>query len=253
MKLLNRLGMALGFMTILPVKTSAEFTPGDLGRAAAWYGPVGLVIGGLLLAGFAASEAVLPRSVAAVVMVALWAGLTGGLHLDGWADCCDGLLNASAPERRLEIMKDPRLGTFGGAGLVLLLLAKYAAILSMPALINGWWVLLLAPTAGRWLMMSAGFSPQARPGGLGADFRLGFRPWMFVLNGLLVLALAGLGGWAGLACLAAASMAALSLNRLAISRLGGVTGDVMGATVELVEVVILITASAFFRRSGYGL
>ena len=252
MKLLNRLSMALGFMTILPVKTQAEFIPGDLGRAAVWYGPVGLIIGGLLVGGFAASQAVLPRSVAAVLTVALWAGLTGGLHLDGWADCCDGLLNASAPERRLEIMKDPRLGTFGGTGLALLLMAKYAAILSIPTLASGWWVLLLAPTAGRWLMMSAGFSLPAHPGGLGADFHLGFKPWMLVINGLLVLALACLGGWAGLACLLAAALAAWGLNRLAVSRLNGVTGDVMGATVELVEVVILLTASAFFGRSGYG-
>ena len=61
-----------------------------------------------------------------MLLLTLWAALSGGLHLDGWADCCDGLLNASAPARRLEIMKDPRLGTFGGAGLVLLLLAKYS-------------------------------------------------------------------------------------------------------------------------------
>jgi adenosylcobinamide-GDP ribazoletransferase len=249
----KRLRMAFGFLTILPVKTPAEFTPGDLGRAAAWYAPVGLVLGGLLLVGSATSQALLPRLVAAVVVTALWGGLTGGLHLDGWADCCDGLLNASAPARRLEIMKDPRLGTFGGAGLVLLLLAKFAAIASLPALPAGGWVLLLAPTAARWLLMSAGFSAPARPGGLGADFRLGFKPWMFIINGALTLAVAAWGGWAGLACLAAGALAALGLNRLAVNRLGGVTGDVMGATVELVEVVILLAASAFLGRTAYGL
>ncbi len=245
---MKALRLALGFLTTLPVKTPGEFVPGDLGRAAAWYGPVGLLLGGLLLACAAAAQAVFPRALVAVLVTALWAGLTGGLHLDGWADCCDGLLNASPPERRLEIMKDPRLGTFGGAGLVLLLLAKFAALQSMPSLAGGWWILLLAPVAGRWMLMLGGALPTARPGGMGADFKLGFRPWMFAANGLLALVLAVPGGWSGLAGLAAAVLTAWAFNQFAVRRLGGVTGDVMGATVELVELVILVAACAFVER-----
>jgi adenosylcobinamide-GDP ribazoletransferase len=241
---MKRLRQALGFMTILPVPLPAEYLPGDLGRAAVWFGPVGLLLGGLLLAAWAGLGTLFPRAVSAVLLLAVWAGLSGGLHLDGWADCCDGLLNASPPARRLEIMKDPRLGTFGGAGLGLLLLAKYAVLFSLPSLAFSWWLLLLAPTAARWMLMLGGFFPPARSGGLGADFRLGFRPWMFAFSGLLALLLALPGGWAGLVSLAAAGLVAWLFNRFAVHRLGGVTGDVMGATVELTEMVILLTAAA---------
>jgi adenosylcobinamide-GDP ribazoletransferase len=237
---MKHLRQALGFMTALPVRLPDEYLPGDLGRSAAWFGVVGLLLGGLLLAAWTGAGLIFPRAVSAVLVLALWAGLTGGLHLDGWADCCDGLLHASNPSRRLEIMKDPRLGSFGAAGLVLLLLAKFAALSALTAP----WALLLAPVCGRWLLMLGGFYHTARPGGLGADFQLGFRPWMFALNGLLALGLAIYGGWIGLASLAAAGLAGWGFNRLAVRQLGGVTGDVLGATVELVETVVLLVATA---------
>ena len=124
--------LALGFLTTLPARP-VPYMPGGLGRAAAWFPVVGLLIGVLLLLVQTAAALLLGPAVAAVLVVVLWAVLTGGLHLDGLADCCDGLLVSAPRERRLEIMRDPRVGSFAVTGLVLVLLLKAAAVFSLPA------------------------------------------------------------------------------------------------------------------------
>src|SRR5512141_1600694 len=164
---MNGLLFALGFLTSIPVRTPAP-QPGDLGRAGVWFPIVGLLLGAILAGAQYALNQVFSPLLSAALLVALWALLTGGLHLDGLADCGDGLLAAVSPERRLEIMRDPRLGTFGGAALILHLLLKTLAVaaLSGPALI----ALGLAPALARWLILIVAAQPSARPGGLGADF-----------------------------------------------------------------------------------
>src|SRR5574341_1405919 len=94
------------------------------------------------------------------------------------ADCCDGLLSAATPERRLEIMRDPRLGAFGAIGLVLFLIVKVVAVASLQRLETfatafpvGEFV--LAASLSRWLIVLVALQPQARPGGMGADFARG--------------------------------------------------------------------------------
>lgn len=234
---------ALGFLTILPVRPPVDYQPGDLGRAAVWFPFTGLLIGALLGAGVLVLQGFLPPSVTAVVIVAFWAFLTGGLHLDGLADCGDGLSVAASPERRLEIMRDPRLGTFGATALGLHLLLKtslVASLLADPLLRTPLLALLTAPTIARWLILWAGRQPMARPGGLGVDFALGINNRTYLLAGLVLLPLMWLGGLrAGLA-LIFAHLAMAAVIRLARSRLGGMTGDVLGLTVELGEVCVLL-------------
>jgi adenosylcobinamide-GDP ribazoletransferase len=241
------LRQAIGFLTILPVHASVDFQPGGLGRAAAWYPMVGLLLGLLLCACRLLAAQIFPDPLGAVLVVAVWAALTGGLHLDGLADCCDGLLAALPPERRLEIMRDPRLGTFGGAGLILFLLLKVSAIMAVPLLALAWkpfLPLLIAPVAARGLILLAARQPMARPGGLGAEFALGVKWHTYIAAALLPLALAVLGGpRAGLALILALG-AAYAAIRLARSRLGGLTGDVLGLMVEISELVILLVFAA---------
>jgi adenosylcobinamide-GDP ribazoletransferase len=236
---MKHLRLALGFLTILPVRLQESPQPGDMGRAAAWFPWVGLLIGCIVWAAKWGLDQVFPALVSAGLCVALWAVLTGGLHLDGLADCCDGLLNASSPARRLEIMKDPRLGSFGGAGLVLQLLLKTLALASLSAVpaVCG---VLLAPTLARWLILLAGRQPSARPGGMGADFALGLRTRSFFLAALLPIVLILLGGWRALLAAILAHLAAWGIFRLAQNRLGGLTGDVFGLTVEVAELVVLL-------------
>src|SRR5216684_378067 len=103
--------LALGFLTIWPVRVGAT-KPGDLGRAAGWFPLVGLLLGLVLSGAQWLLLRLFPPPLVGGLVVALWAALTGGLHLDGLADCGDGLWVSASPERRLEIMHDARIGAF---------------------------------------------------------------------------------------------------------------------------------------------
>lgn len=232
------LSLGLSFLTILPVHLKEKPLPGDLGRAAGWFPFIGAVLGAVVAGAFYGLNFLFPPPLTAVLITALWIGLTGGLHLDGLADCCDGLMSASSPERRLEIMKDPRLGTFGGIGLFLAILVKAAGLYSIPAE-RIWVALPLAAATARWLLLLAGRQPLARPGGMGADFSSGLTMKAFLPAALVAGLLAALAGWRGMAAFLAANLVALLVFRLARRRLGGVTGDVFGLVVELGELVVL--------------
>lgn len=237
--------LALGFLTAIPMPppdTPSADCRQALGRAGVWFPAVGLTLGLVLAAAHFVSSRFFPPLLSAALVVALWAALTGGLHLDGLADCCDGLLITAPSERRLEIMRDPRLGAFGGAGLALFLCLKILAVASLPPSSSGLpsFAFLLAPALARWLLLPAARQPSARPGGLGAEFAAGLtRPvLMLALAGPLALIL--LGGWRALAAAACGHVVAFGLARLARARLGGVTGDVLGLIVELAELTVLL-------------
>jgi adenosylcobinamide-GDP ribazoletransferase len=231
--------LAFSFLTVFPVKLKEPPAAGDLGRAAAWYPLIGMMIGGLSALAAWGLRMVFPPFLAAVLTTALWIVMSGGLHLDGLADCFDGLLNASSPQRRLEIMKDPRLGTFGGIGLFLAILLKIAAIQALP-LESIWYAFPLAGALGRWLLLPAGKQPLARPGGMGADFASGLRARAFWGAAVVVIVLIFLGGWKACAAVAVCHLAAWRIFRASKSRLGGVTGDVFGLTVESAEILTLL-------------
>src|SRR5258708_20357268 len=129
----------------------------------------------VLIVAIVTSIRVLPGDLIAFLALFTWVALTGGLHLDGLADSCDGLLATVTPERRLEIMKDPRAGSWAVAGIALLLLGKWIALRDVqPAL------LILPPVLGRWAMVlaAAGF-PTARTSGLAPPFPQGLAPSQF--------------------------------------------------------------------------
>ena len=117
---------AFNLMTTIHLPASKDWQTGDSGRASVWYPFVGLVIGALTWLVWMGASRLFPSLVAGILTLVVWVALTGGLHLDGLADSCDGLLASTSVERRLEIMKDPRLGVFGGIGLILVLLLNAA-------------------------------------------------------------------------------------------------------------------------------
>jgi adenosylcobinamide-GDP ribazoletransferase len=241
-RLVHDFWLALGFLTVLPVPATG-YRPDGLGQAGRWFPAVGLLLGALLALAFAGLAALFPAPLVAVGVVAVWAVLTGGLHLDGLADCCDGLLAPVDRERRLAIMADPRLGAFAGIGLILALALKIAAV---GALAVPWPALLLAPTWARWLILLAARQPSARPGGMGDAFRSGLTPavWLWAAVVPLALTVAVAPTWRGLAAVIAAHAVALGTLAVARRRLGGVTGDVFGLVVELGELAILLTFAA---------
>jgi adenosylcobinamide-GDP ribazoletransferase len=245
--------LALSFLTTLPVPRRPAAL-GGLGRAAAWFPLVGLILGLLLTAGYLLFNHLFPPLLAAALLVTLWAALTGGLHLDGLADCGDGLFAALPPERRLEIMRDPRTGAFGVISLSLFLLLKVLAVASLPAAdllaaprldwsALAWFPagpLIVAPVVARYLLLPAARQPTARPGGLGAELSAHLRPLAILTAGLTVLVVALLGGPRAILAVIAARLVAALIFRLARARLGGLNGDVFGFTVELAELTVLL-------------
>jgi len=236
---LNEFWLALGFLTTLPTKTVAYPRDG-LGRAGRWFPAVGLFLGLLLTVLYTLSALWFTPAITAVLVIILWAALTGGLHLDGLADCCDGLLASAPRERRLEIMRDPRLGAFGVIGLVLALLLKAATVM---ALGNPLPALLLAPVWARWFILWAARQPPARPGGLGNAFAASLTP-AIVAQALILPVLVGVTAiyvdWHSLLAVMVAALVAFGVIRLAQARIGGVTGDLFGTVVELAEITILL-------------
>jgi adenosylcobinamide-GDP ribazoletransferase len=176
----------------------------------------------------------------AFVVLLLWVVITGGLHLDGFGDACDGLLATTSPEQRLEIMKDPRTGSWAVVGLVLLLLGKWVLITP----VEPRW-LLAPPVVARWAMVLAAYHfPYARTTGIGGYFRdgLGRAQWLAagLTTALLLILAAGLIE-PGLLVLGLIPVLTVALfGRWAAARLGGaLTGDVYGAIGELSELLAL--------------
>ena len=235
--------LALSFLTIIPVTAVDEAEISDLARSAGWFPLVGALLGGVVILARWGAGLFLPPLAAAVVAAGCWALLTGGLHLDGLADCCDGMLAAAAPERRLEIMKDPRLGTFGGVGLVLHLLLKVALL----ATLSGISLVLAVPLAailGRWMVLVAARQPQARPSGLGVYFASELRWFSYLAAGMLPLAAAFVAGIRGGLAVLLVHLAGLAVFGFSRRRLGGITGDVHGMLIELSEVIVLLIFAA---------
>ena len=237
---MRNLRIAFGLMTTLPFKLPDDWSAGDSGRASVWYPFVGLVIGALTWLAWKGAMLVFSPLASGVIALLVWVALTGGLHLDGLADCCDGLLASVSAERRLEIMKDPHVGAFGVIGLILVLLLKAAALASSHVSRASSFGILLAASLARWCILLAGLFPLARPSGMGADFASGFRRSFLLWGAVIPLAIAILSGTRGVLSVLAGVGAAALILWLAKSRIGGVTGDVFGMIVEVVEAVVLL-------------
>ena len=243
--MVSHLILAVRFLTIVPVPGREAAGAGALGRAAWWFPTVGLALGACLVAADHLLALVFPPPLRAILVIGLWKVLTGGIHLDGLADVLDGLAGRDA-EGRLAIMRDSRIGVFGAAGLVLCFLASTGALDALPA--GGHPApLLLAPAVGRLAPLLIGpLFPAATPGqGAGAAFLEGLSPWAAPVSvtGLWILAAALLGPWGGLLLSLALATVLLWAVFLA-SRLGGLTGDALGSSVELGELAMLVAAAA---------
>lgn len=236
---MRTLRIAFGLMTTLPFRLPEDWSAGDSGRASVWYPFVGFVIGAITWLAWEGAILVFPVWVAGTVTLVVWVILTGGLHLDGLADCCDGLLASTSAERRLEIMKDPHVGAFGVIGLIFVLLLKFAALASLTSVSS--LGILLAATLARWCILPTGLMTFARPSGMGANFALGFRRSFIAWGAILPLAIALLLGMRGVLSALTGMGAAALIVWLAKSRIGGVTGDIFGMVVEIVEAIVLIT------------
>jgi len=235
---MRNLRTAFGLLTTLPLGMPDDWQPGDSGRAGIWFPLVGIVVGGLVWLVWQVLMLYFPSLIVGVLTLTVWVLLTGGLHLDGLADCFDGLFVSDTRERRLEIMQDPHLGTFGGIGLFLVLLIK-AVALSLITVSSGLCI-VLAATISRWFILPAGLLPLARPDGMGADFALGLRRYAIFITTIFPLGMAALLGPQGFWAVLAALLAAAVVLGLAYAGIKGVTGDVFGMLVEVTETTVLL-------------
>ncbi|MDE2853213.1 MAG: adenosylcobinamide-GDP ribazoletransferase [Chloroflexota bacterium] len=222
---------AFTFLTILPLGSAAAMR--RPGKTFAWFPLVGLCIGALLLA--AAHLSPFDRDLSAFLILLTWVIITGGLHLDGFGDCCDGLLAAVTADERVRIMRDPRAGAWAVAGLSLLLLGKWLALRSVAV---EW--LPLAPVFGCWAMVWAAYRfPSLRDEGLGAHFRDGLSMRQALIASASVVFLLTSPEIAALWLLVFAFTT--GFGRWAAGRLGGgLNGDVYGAICEVSELLCLL-------------
>ena len=244
---------ALSLFTVLPAGTPAELDAAGAARAMFWLPAVGLLLGLVAAGGMAGVQAggpSLPRQLlGAAVGIGLLAVLTGGLHLDGLADTADGLGSRRGAADALAIMRRSDIGPFGVVVLVLVLLIQVTALATVP---RGWpavAALVLAAVTGRVAAVLASGMPAARPGGFGAlvagrTGRPGRLATGLVLLAAVIPAGLALGGppaaLRGLVAALAGLLAGGLLGRTARSRLGGLTGDVFGAIIELSAATVLL-------------
>ena len=245
--LLRDLRVAACFLTRLPVRWPPDAPADALARSMRLFPLAGAGIG--LAAGLAWALALClgaPALVAALLALAAQALLTGALHEDGLADVADGFGAGRDRERTLEIMRDSRIGSYGTLALVLSVGLRAAAL---AATLSPWAGIAALAAAGAVSRATApallAWLPPARPDGLGAGAGRPPAEAVFTALGLaLCFALLLLGLWHGLAALALATLAAWALAGLARRRIGGQTGDVLGAAQQLAEAAVLCAAAA---------
>jgi adenosylcobinamide-GDP ribazoletransferase len=225
--------LAVQFLSRLPVPAPADFHPEELARSLPWFPLVGLFIGALL-AGAVWLGARLDPWLGALCGLAAWVWLTGALHLDGLADLADALGAAHRDrERFLAVLADPHLGVFGAVALAMQLLAKLV-LLMLAARLEAYWLLCLVPAWARLGVLSWSRLPPLKPG-LGERYawHAGQRAGLLWLAGLLAAAAAA-------PALLAAPLVLLAWHGFLRRRLGGMTGDALGAGVEVAETGLLL-------------
>ncbi|MBN2908921.1 adenosylcobinamide-GDP ribazoletransferase [Polycladomyces sp. WAk] len=230
---------ALAFLTRIPVPVR-WLHPDGWRTSPAFYPAVGGVIG-LCLVGFNwLTASWLSPWVRAVLVVGMWVRLTGGLHLDGLMDTADGMGANRDREQTLAIMKDSRIGAMGVLAALFVVLVKVAAVhdLSFFATI----ALFSAPVAGRMAILSAlYFWPYVRQDGIGSQLKAALTGWRVAgawAFGIILLTVAS--GWLAVLTLAVTLVVTVWMARRVVHKIGGLTGDVYGAIVEVAEAAVLI-------------
>jgi adenosylcobinamide-GDP ribazoletransferase len=236
--------VAVAFLTRLPVR-AGDVQEVELARSVGFFPVIGLVLGAVMAGAQVLSGPVLGSPLTAALLVALSALLTGALHLDGLADFFDGLGGGRGdPTRILAIMRDSRIGAHGAVALVIVLAGKLIASADLVQA-HAAWAILTAPIAARWMvvMLIAG-ARYAREQGLGKPFTEHVRALDAAWATLLALLCLSVVGRDVLYPTLCAILAMTAVGAFARHKLGGLTGDIYGAAIELGELAFLVASSA---------
>ncbi len=246
---MTALRTAIVFLTRVPVGIgSGEPRPA---AAVGWFPIVGAVIGAATGGVYAGLFHAVPPVVAAVGAVAFAHVITGAFHLDGLADTADAVPGAMSVERRLEILRDSRLGTYGTAAVTLTIVAQVGAVATLGPR-AGFLALTAAHSLGRAAAVALmgttviGFGRPARSTGLGVDYLDDLRLGAVIAGGCCgaAIAVALLGIVVGTIAVLLAVVTAALAHRIAHRAFGGIVGDVLGATATVGEVLVLVAASS---------
>ena len=232
--------IALQFLTTIPVKIRSEIKPGDFGKSLLYFPIVGMLIG-LALACISSLLAFFPAMVKGVFILVASIFITGGIHLDGFADTCDGFYAGRSKENILQIMRDSRIGVMGAVGIVCLLLLKFTLLVNIPQNIL-WKSLIMATAFARWSQVLACVSSKyAREDGKAKLFIEYARAKEAIIGGLLVLILFFiLAGTKGLALFILNLVCIFLFITYIKSRITGMTGDTIGAASEIAEIPVFL-------------
>lgn len=241
--------LAVQFLTKIPVTVRGSVDEIKLARSMAFFSLVGLLLGACAAAVYALMSLVFAPPLSSLAALAFLVVITGNLHGDGLMDTADGLFSGRPQERMLEIMRDSRVGSHGVTAGVLVLLAKFVLLGQMPSGTQGM-ALILATALGRWSQVyGATFYSYARSTGGTGNFttHVGLRELFY--NSLTVVLLSFfLLSFQGFILLIAVLAGAALLERYIAKKIGGITGDILGATNECIEVLALVTLLVIFTK-----
>jgi len=238
--------IALSTLTFIPASPE-KWSDRDLKTSVVFYPLVGALLGGLLAL---VSKIPLPNDIQALVILLFWVLGTMAFHLDGLGDCLDGWFGGHNPEERRRIMKDAAMGVYGVTGIVLILLSKYILLLHLTAKSDAIVWLIAIPTVARYSVVVSCFftKADAKNKGLGSKI-LGLSFNSFLLSTISVIwGLVFPLHYELLWILVISVFVSFSITLISKIKIGGLTGDGMGAMIELSEVCLLFLACLRFVR-----
>lgn len=232
------------FLTRIPIKMQTQWSPASFSQSVKFFPIIGGIIG-LLLAGIVYGAQMfwgvkLPMHLLAIGLILIEVIITGGLHCDGLMDTVDGIFSGRSRERMLEIMKDSRVGAFGAMSFCLLIFVKYSLIMDIDLALLPLAIFIMPIVARTAVVAAITLYPYARAEGLGKAFYQSAHKYTLCAAGLCsALLLFPLGRIAIVSGVVGIAFALL-LSQYVSKRLGGLTGDVYGAIIELTEIVTLL-------------
>ena len=233
--------LMLQFMTRLPIPIEIEMEKKTISRGILFLPLVGMVVGGISWGAYYLLSFI-NSDVAALGALIANVAVTGGLHIDGLSDTCDGFFSARSRERILEIMKDSRVGTFGVIAIVIVLIAKHTLIANLPQEVLPLALIFIPGVSRLGAAFLITFGKSARPGGLGDMFSSSSSKGYFWLSAFIYTAIGAIfGGLTFIISLMIIIVFDLMLMRYSYRIIGGLTGDVYGAGIEISDILGLIT------------
>ncbi|MDF2880590.1 MAG: adenosylcobinamide-GDP ribazoletransferase [Clostridiaceae bacterium] len=238
--------LMLQFFTRIPLNINLPCEMEDFRRGAAYFSLIGFIIGGIQLLIYVLLIRFLNYNIISILVVLSAVLITGGLHLDGLGDTCDGFFALKGSDKIIEIMKDSRIGTFACAAIVFDILIKVSAYNNL-IMKSGFLSILVIPILGRLSIafLSAMGNP-AKPKGSGNLFikNIGFIQILINIIICMIICIPIIGSTKTLTVILVSGLITFLFNKFCIHKMGGITGDSFGANNELVEIVILIILSS---------